>query len=123
MYTCDQDVNLRHDGEDGERRRSKRSSSSRRRHIEHATKKSRPLAPKNEKRMSGKKRKRDGMRHRWVKSLIYAPDKEMRNSIRPPKSASSIFVVRNVTAAAPRQDGARTSGARAEEFPVGYFVI
>jgi len=67
------------------------------------------------------------MRHRGVKSLIYAPDKEMRNGIRPPKSASSIFVVRNVTAAAPRQDGAedgaRTSGARAEEFPVGYFVI
>lgn len=61
------------------------------------------------------------MRRCRVKSLIYAPDKEMRNSIRPPKSASSIFVVRNVTAAV--LDGARTSGARAEEFPVGYFVI
>ncbi|CAL1688869.1 unnamed protein product [Lasius platythorax] len=46
-------------------------------------------------------KKGDGMRRRRVKSLIYAPDKKMRNSIRPPKSASSIFVVRNVTAAVP----------------------
>jgi hypothetical protein len=52
------------------------------------------LARKDEKR-SGEKGRKDQMRKR-VESLIYAPDKKMQNSIRPPKSASSIFVVHNV---------------------------
>lgn len=61
-----------------------------------------------------------GMRRGAMESLIYAPDKKTRNSIRPPKSAPSIFVVRNVARSPPCevQDGARTSGAHGlKNFP------
>lgn len=48
-----------------------------------------------EKREAAERKGREVRRGR-MKSLIYAPDKKTRNSIRPPKSVSSIFVVRNV---------------------------
>jgi len=73
-------------------------SRSRQKQIERSTKTNKIrdlLARKNEKG-SGKKGREGQMRKEVVESLIYAPDKKMQNSIRPPKSASSIFVVHNV---------------------------